>query len=127
MRHREHELQAACVKWWRLQYRDADFVRLLYAVPNGGKRSVYEAAAFKAEGVVAGVSDLNLDMASADGRHHGLRIEMKQGGGRQSEHQRTWQQAVERQGYRYEVVRSVDEFIALIGEYLGDDATGTGH
>ena len=38
--------------------------------------------------------------------------------GRQSDAQILWQSKVEAQGYRYEVVRSLEEFKELIKEYL---------
>jgi hypothetical protein len=36
----------------------------------------------------------------------------------QSDDQKTWQKLVEAQGYRYEVVRTEEEFKKLINEYL---------
>lgn len=58
MRHEESELQRSCVKWFRYKY--SNLKPLLFAVPNGGFRNVREARIMKAEGVVAGVSDLIL-------------------------------------------------------------------
>lgn len=113
-RQREHDLQAACVRWFR--YRYPVLAQCLIAVPNGGRRDAVTGAKLKAEGVVAGVSDLLLLVP----RHgfHGLCIEMKTATGRQSEAQRRWQGQVERQGYRYVIVRSAHEFIAEVGSYL---------
>ena len=58
MRHRESDLQIACVRWFTMQY--PQYRGLLFAVPNGGSRNRIEAARMKAEGTVAGVSDLIL-------------------------------------------------------------------
>ena len=58
MKHEESHIQRNCVKWFRLAY--PKLARLLFAVPNGGKRGIREAAIMKAEGVVAGVADLLL-------------------------------------------------------------------
>lgn len=110
----EHRLQCGCVRWFRLQHNDIG--HLLFAVPNGGRRDKVSGAKLKAEGVVAGVSDLILLVA----RHgyHGLLIEMKTPKGSQSQAQRQWQKLVEKQGYRYVVIRSIEEFIQVVNEYL---------
>lgn len=113
-RQREHDLQAACVRWFRLAH--PALARCLIAVPNGGRRDAVTGARLKAEGVVAGVADLLLLVPR--GNYHGLCIEMKTAAGRQSEAQRRWQREVERQGYRYAIVRSAHEFIAEVGSYL---------
>lgn len=117
MRYIEEDVQISCVTWFRLQYHE--LALLLYHVPNGGKRGKVEAARFKAMGVQRGVSDLCLDVAR--GGYHGLRIEMKKisGDSRQSEDQRKWQEAVEAQGFKYAVCRSLDEFITIVESYLG--------
>ena len=55
-RHDESNLQMTCVRWFRLQY--PEMAGLLFAVPNGSKRGKVTAAILKAEGALAGVSDL---------------------------------------------------------------------
>lgn len=110
----EHHIQCSCVNWFRYQY--PEYWSLLFAVPNGGARSKATAGRLKAEGVVAGVADLLLFVPS--GGYHGLCIEMKTKTGRQSDSQKAWQAAVKRQGYKYEVCRSLDEFIKIVNEYL---------
>jgi hypothetical protein len=52
----EQKLQIATVNWFRTALPDV----LVFAVPNGGDRSVIEAALLKKMGVAAGVSDLLL-------------------------------------------------------------------
>ncbi len=116
MRHLESDIQIACVRWFR--YRHPSVAPLLFAVPNGGARNAVTASILKAEGVVAGVADLLLLVPS--GGWHGLAIEMKTPTGRQSESQRAWQRAVEGQGYRYAVCRSVEGFITTVEGYLAD-------
>ena len=54
----EHHIQQQCVEWFRLQH--ANLAPLLFAVPNGGHRNITTAQTLKAEGVLAGVSDLIL-------------------------------------------------------------------
>lgn len=48
---------------------------LVYAVPNGGGRTGWDATRLKAEGVLAGVPDLVF--AEPRGVYHGLYVEMK--------------------------------------------------
>lgn len=113
--HSEHDLQTACVNWFRMQYRE--YANLLIAIPNGGQRDVRVARKLKAEGVVAGVPDLFL--AVARGQSHGLWIEMKNGkAGRVSEHQHYMLDALARQGYKGVVCRTFEEFMKEINEYL---------
>ena len=124
--HQESILQRACVAWFRRKY--PDYKRLLFAVPNGGGRSKIEAGIMKAEGVTAGVSDMILLMPSWD--YHGLCIEfkciktsvkngeVKKTKTYQSAEQKAWQADVEDAGYKYAVVRDMDEFAELIEEYM---------
>lgn len=66
---------------------------LLYHIPNGGSRHKAEAARLRAEGVRAGVPDLCLPVPR--GGFHGLYIELKRlRGGRLSEQQRAWLDAL---------------------------------
>lgn len=114
MKHEESQIQSACVKWFRYQF--PVYARLLFAVPNGGARNRVTAAILKGEGVVAGVADLLLLVPR--GGYHGLAIEMKTKTGHQSDSQKAWQRAVESQGYRYSLCRSLVEFRRLVDEYL---------
>jgi len=73
----EHGEQVAFVNWFRATFPSI----LIYAIPNGGKRSITEAKRLKAEGVVPGIPDLHVPAWK-------LRIEMKrQKGGRVSTEQ----------------------------------------
>lgn len=110
----EHRIQCACVNWFRLQY--PTHATALFAVPNGGRRDRVSGAKLKAEGVLPGVSDLILLLPR--GRHHGLLIEMKTERGKQSQAQRDWQRDMVHRGYKYLVIRSIDEFIDMVTDYL---------
>lgn len=112
--HIESNLQKTCVKWFRYQF--PRYRNLLFAVPNGGARSAVTGAILKAEGVLAGVADLLLLVPNK--KYHGLCIEMKTAKGRQSQSQKDWEKAVTLQGYKYIVVRSADQFVKEIMEYL---------
>ena len=117
MRQEEHKIQCAIVKWFYYAY-PALRGGLLFAVPNGGHRNIQTARALKAEGVTAGVSDLILLVANRG--YYALCVEVKTIKGRQSENQKSWQRAVEAQGYYYTIVRSLDEFAELLRWYLNE-------
>lgn len=114
MRHIESQIQQSCFKWFRLQF--PDLAMLMFAVPNGGSRRRIEAMIMKAEGVTAGVADVLFLYPNKD--YHGLCIEFKTNTGRQQPSQKKFQHAVELQGYKYAIVRSVDDFIELVKTYV---------
>ncbi len=129
MRHKESEVQRACVSWFRRAYHQYSWN--LFSVPNGGGRSKVEAAIMKGEGTVAGVSDLILLLPNR--KYHSLCIEFKQQkvtfdeNGKehiaktyQSAAQKEWQGAVERVGNRYVVIRTFEEFRAEIEAYMSE-------
>ena len=125
MREEEHNIQAACVRWFNLQW--PQYRGLLFAVPNGSYRTKATAGKLKAEGVVAGVADLILLVPRCVKAHddegwyntiHALCIEMKTAKGRQSPEQKEWQARVEGEGYRYRVCHSLDEFMDVVNGYL---------
>ncbi|MBO9717500.1 MAG: VRR-NUC domain-containing protein [Pseudoxanthomonas sp.] len=96
-------------------------LRLLYAIPNGGKRSRKTAADLKAEGVRSGVPDYCLPVAR--GVWHGLYLELKRlRGGRVEPEQRAWLSDLEAQGYRAVVCRGWEQALAEIRDYLAADA-----
>ena len=114
MKHEESHIQRNCVKWFRLAYPKLS--RLLFAVPNGGKRGIREAAIMKAEGVVAGVADLLLLIPK--GQHNALAIDMKTEKGKQNENQKLWQNDFEQMGGKYVVCGCFDDFRNEIERYL---------
>ena len=112
MRHEESQIQQNCVKWFRLQY--ADLALLLFAVPNGGARNRIEAGIMKGEGVTAGVADMLFLLPNK--YHHALKTPK----GKQQDSQKRFQRKVEAFGYRYEIVRSLEEFIKLMRNYIAE-------
>jgi hypothetical protein len=113
MRYEESRLQAACVRWFRLQYPR----HILYAIPNGGARNKITGKILKDEGVLAGVPDLFL-MSSNDKGAHGLYIEMKTRDGVLSPAQKEFCAAAMLAGYACVVARSLEEFIMWVNKYL---------
>lgn len=116
-RDEEHRLQSACVRWYRMQY--PKMKHNLFSVPNGGKRDAVTGAKLKEEGALAGVADLILLKSN---RFYGaLLIEMKTKAGRQSESQKEWQRKITADGYKYVVVRSIEDFQREIRDYLKEE------
>lgn len=110
----EHRIQTACVEWFRLSH--PKYQNLLFAIPNGGRRDAVTGRKMKEEGVLAGVADLFLALAS-NGKH-GLFIEMKTRKGTQQQSQKDFEKNVTKQGYEYSICRSLDEFSKVIETYL---------
>ena len=117
MRHLESKLQISCISWFRLQY--SQYLHWLYAVPNGGKRSITEAKIMKAEGVLAGVADLHFVLPNE--KYHTLYIELKTAKGKQTEAQEDFERHVKSVGHAYEIVRSLEEFMNVINKYLKNE------
>lgn len=113
----EGKIQAECFQWFHNtfpQYRG-----LLFHVPNENDRSdsnPIQGAIRKSLGVWPGVADL-ICLIPREG-HGALLIEMKDEKGTQKPAQKEWQAAVEAQGYRYEICRSLRQFKELIYDYL---------
>ena len=114
MRQKEHELQKACVQWFRFNYPNYKY--LLFAIPNGGLRNARVAVKLKAEGVVAGVPDLFLAIGTKYA--NGLFIEMKQGKNKLTENQKYMKQQLENEAYMVEVVYTFDEFVKIVKRYI---------
>lgn len=71
----EHDIQKAYFQWAGLQQNVFPELEILHAIPNGGQRHVAVAKKLKAEGVKAGVHDVQLEVAR--GAFIGLSIEFK--------------------------------------------------
>lgn len=114
MKQDEHNTQVACVNWFRYQY--PNIAKVLFAVPNGGRRDRVTGAKLKAEGAMAGVADMVLLYPTA--LYHALCIEFKTKTGRQSDSQKQFAEAVKQFGNAYVIVRSFDEFVSIVEQYL---------
>lgn len=112
----EHAEQVTLMQWARLHERQYPDLALLHAIPNGGWRHVNVAKGLKAEGVKAGVPDL--DLPAPRGIWHGLRIELKSAGGVLSDAQSWWIEQLRARGYRTEICRGWEAARDVILEYL---------
>ena len=113
----ERAHQVALIKWVRTVRDIYPVLKLLYAVPNGGKRNLRVARKLKAEGVLAGVADLCLPAA----RHgyHGLYLEMKSEEGVATEEQKEFLRGVSGEGYCAVIAEGVDEAKLTLEWYIG--------
>lgn len=91
-------------------------LKLLYHIPNGGKRDIATAKKLKAEGVKAGVPDICLPVAR--GKYHGLYIELKVGKNKTTENQDMWLEALNKNGYYTDVCYGWEEASKVITNYL---------
>lgn len=113
----EDEEQIALMQWAAVMSGRYPELRLMYHIPNGGARSKPEAARFKAMGVKKGVPDICLPVAR--GIFHGLYIELKrQRGGRESNEQKQWIEALRGQGYAAAVCKGWRQAASTIEIYL---------
>lgn len=90
--------------------------KLLFAIPNGGSRNKIEAANMKRQGVTAGVADVILLVPKKG--FASLCIEFKTKTGRQSDEQKEFQFQAEKCGSKYVVVRSVEQALREVKEYI---------
>lgn len=116
-RHPEDDLQEACVTWFGYQHKN--IALLLHHSPNGGFRQYTEAARFKAMGTRPGFPDLVLHIPR--GCYHGLFLELKSEKGRLSDYQKEQLELLSANGYRCEVIRTKEEFIQIIEDYLSNE------
>lgn len=89
---------------------------MFFSVPNGGARNAWTAKNLRDEGALSGVADLILLIPKKGYAY--LCIEMKKVGGRQSDTQKAFQKAVERFKGKYVICYSLEEFQAVIRDYL---------
>lgn len=101
-------------KWMEYKWPE---LRLLYHIPNEGKRSRRTGARLKAEGLKTGVPDICLPVPR--GEHHGLYIELKRRkNSKTTQDQMDWIEDLNAQGYVAAVCEGCDEAISLITSYL---------
>ena len=113
----EGKIQAECFSWFWNEF--PQYRKLLFHVPNENDRAdsnPIQGAIRKSLGVVPGVSDLIFLVPK--GSFHGLCIEMKDDKGTQKPAQKEWQTRVEAYGYKYVLVRSLEQFKTEMEKYL---------
>ncbi len=127
----ESRIQKAVIKWWSWRCKDFDIPeQLLFAIPNGGRRSAISGSILKKEGLRVGCPDLFLAAPSGNQgifsgasdlpvyKYAGMFLEMKTDKGVVSVEQFTFHALLIARGYRVEVCRSVEAAIKTIEDYL---------
>ena len=112
MKHEESKLQQAMVKWFRYQYP----TKILFAIPNGGQRSIITAKILKGEGVLKGVPDLMIP--EPVDFYCGLFVEVKVGYNKPSTEQADMIFKLTQRGYKCEVVYAFDAFEKCVNDYF---------
>ena len=121
----EHQLQANVIHWWKLahnSYMLPEFA--LFAIPNGANKSMAQRMKFKREGLRPGIPDLmlaavrELPVLGHPMIHHGLFIEMKRKGGKESDSQKEVGEYLWSRLYEYRVCDSDVQAIEAIKAYL---------
>jgi len=110
----EARIQQECVIGFHNKYKDLR--GCLFAVPNGGARSITEGNLLKKTGVVPGVSDLILLY-----NKRAWLFELKNALGHQSVYQKKWQELMESQGFRYMIYRDSDSFMNMISKIINNE------
>ena len=112
----EHSIQAAFIQWVRIAEKQDERLKLLFHPANGGARSLLTAVKMKQLGVVRGVPDVMLPVASCG--FNGLAIEFKSGKGKTSEFQLEYLNLLSRQNWFVVICTDTDAAIRTVKDYL---------
>lgn len=116
----EAKIQGEIYRWYNNTYclKTNEPRCLIFSVPNGGTRNHVEATQLKATGLLPGVSDLIVIHATYSHEWGLVRrvlfIEVKTETGKQTPQQIEFQERIKALGYDYHVVRSLDQFKAIV-------------
>lgn len=108
--HQESDIQISCVKWFKMQYPRY----VIFAVPNGGTRDKKEMIWMLREGILPGAADLTI----CGDRGKVLFVEMKTRTGKQTDHQKAFEQKVTELGFQYVVCRSLEDFMKTVKAWV---------
>lgn len=108
--------QEAIFSWCEYNRDRYPELKLLYHVPNGGKRDADTARVLKRQGVKAGISDLVLPVARCG--FYGLYVELKAPGGKLEQAQVEFLQEVGKQGYLALVCVGWQAAVQTLSTYL---------
>lgn len=122
----EHTEQAAVIEWKLLVMGNRPELKWLHSVPNGaklpwtrnkqGRRFSPQAQWLINEGLTPGVADLDLPVAR--GGYFGLKIEMKDKGGKLTKEQAQFLLDMKKAGYLAIMCEGAEEAIRMITWYL---------
>lgn len=113
----EGEEQQAVFQWAALAQGKWPELRLLYHIPNEGKRTAYTGARLRSEGLRQGVPDICLPVSR--GGYSSLYIELKRSrNSKTSDAQREWLEDLKAAGNCAVLCRGAEEAIAALKRYL---------
>lgn len=113
----EEQEQIALFEWAELQSATYPELKLMFHIPNEGRRSYAAGKAMKRAGLRSGVPDIFLP--AAHGGAHGLFIEMKrQRGSKISPQQKSFLTELANAGYAAEIAFGWVQAAEIIKEYL---------
>jgi hypothetical protein len=107
----ENLLQAEIYKWYHNNYclKTSENRGLIFSIPNGGTRNKLEALTLKSTGLLKGASDMVLIFPNGKLIFLELKIEK----GIQSEEQKEFENRVNKLGFEYYLIRTLDSFKEL--------------
>ena len=111
----EAQEQEALFRWADFAVGKYPEIKYLYHIPNEGKRSVYNGAAMRRQGLKKGVPDL---LPVPSGKYHALYIEMKRKGEKPSSQQLNWLNNLNLLGNRAVWCQGWEEAAKEIERYL---------
>lgn len=117
MNNREMQEQKTLFDWAKLNEAAHPELKMMFHVPNEGKRSVVGGAELKRAGLKSGVPDVILPVARSG--YNGLAIEMKVDHNRPTEKQKEWLRGFSREGWKVYVCWGWDIAAHVISEYMG--------
>lgn len=114
----EFQHQAMLFKWAMQASVRAKYpcLKLLFHIPNGGRRDKIEAMNLKRAGVKSGVPDLCLPVKAKG--YNSLYIEMKDDKGTESKEQIWWGEELAKKGSLYRCCNGWKKAVEVIEEYL---------
>lgn len=113
----EAEEQIALMNWAQMMSGVIPELKMLYHVPNEGKRSKAAGGKLKAMGLKKGVPDIVLPVPR--GKYHGLYMELKRvDSGHATEEQLWWLEQLEWYGYAVTICRGWQNASKAIMNYL---------
>lgn len=120
MNNRENQEQKSLFEWAMLYEGRYPELKMLFHVPNEGKRSKATGAEMVRMGLKSGVPDVVLPVARQG--YHGLVIEMKEDRGKLTQKQKEWLRMFSAENWKVLVCWGWDCAADAIAKYLGFEA-----
>ena len=117
----EENEQITLFRWAEFAMNQYPELKLMYHIPNEGKRSKITGARLKAAGLKSGVPDICLPVAR--GGYIGLYIEMKAGKNKLTDNQEKWLNDLTREGNFTAVCYGWEQAKEVIEKYLSMERT----